>query len=884
MVTKVREEDFQQELTSLAETLTSEQVDALETEGWAMAQDTARRALRTSERAELLRVDSEARDGPRLSDKASRQIVTAQTVVDAWRDALAKVKATRARTAGGWRANIASRTKHTSERLLSSEPFDEHQVLAVLMPRERRLQRIVHEVFVFTAEQSRLQQVYEDSLKYHTLTEPDYLSRSSPAEVQRDLHDHQHQLTLRKAVLAMTEAQAALNDAKAARLASTWHDGLLVDDSELQTQKAAAAAEEACVTAYQAVDRLEAMAADEMANVRHSSGGAHAAWILATNQRLWRRAKVAREQQLSELRTWTKGAYGKVKRALRAENQALSWLSNSSNVTMGNISYITTSAEQMVAAMRAQAVALQPILEVLTNRSVAGRKMARGFNKAVGLTAPTDKSQLVVPQDPNPHEQLGEHELSELEKAQRFVAQAERDQQTALAALTIARKADEHGGRLVMQMKNTQLKKVQEVLRYNPTARQIVTNYTRDRAAKLRAEVQHEQQLPEVQHEQQLPAATRLASPAQALEWSATAVTGQNDNDNDNDTSQPEVTSQLVSSTKAEAEHVSTVKPSLELAHVLAPSSSELPSEVEAKQVATTKPKDEAAPPKKSEDQAALKTRQDQAAPEKTETAPVRDTNTELRVKETVPAAQAAPGTPDAEVTGKQSAETIATTVAERDAAAVAAKAKAEAETAEAAAMAAAEAEADAARAAEAAAKAAEKAKADAIAADAAEEAAKAEKAAAKAKAEADAIEAETKARAEEEETDEVAAKATAKATAASDAADGIKTNEQANASQANASVSPLPSPVPSTNMPGELVPDADSRISPSSESPWSSRHTAILLISITLSLFAGYFLAWLYRWLSEGKKTRGMGEGALHSPGSAHAAEPNVKANQPSV
>ena len=71
-------------------------------------------------------------------------------MVDAWRDALLKVKAVRARTGGGWRAEVAGRTRQTSARLLESQPLDEAALRASLSPREQRLQRIVHEVAVLT--------------------------------------------------------------------------------------------------------------------------------------------------------------------------------------------------------------------------------------------------------------------------------------------------------------------------------------------------------------------------------------------------------------------------------------------------------------------------------------------------------------------------------------------------------------------------------------------------------------------------------------------------------------------------------------------------------------------------------------------------------------
>ena len=67
-----------------------------------------------------------------------------------------------------------------------------------------------------------------------------------------------------------------------------------------------------------------------------------------------------------------------------------------------------------------------------------------------------------------------------------------------------------------------------------------------------------------------------------------------------------------------------------------------------------------------------------------------------------------------------------------------------------------------------------------------------------------------------------------------------------------------------------ELQPDA----TPAPEAEWSGRHTAILLIAITLSLFAGYALAFLYRRLAEGKKARMMDEAPASPPGGAPRAE----------
>ena len=136
-------------------------------------------------------------------------------------------------------------------------------------------------------------------------------------------------------------------------------------------------------------------------------------------------------------------------------------------------------------------------------------------------------------------------------------------------------------------------------------------------------------------------------------------------------------------------------------------------------------------------------------------------------------------------------------------------------------------------------------AKANAFAADedakakvAAEEAANAEKAAAAAKAEAEAIKAEA-----------VKAEASNPANAPQNTSDVAPGNDAAST---------------------ELQPDA----TPAPEAEWSGRHTAILLIAITLSLFAGYALAFLYRRLAEGKKARMMDEAPASPPGGAPRAE----------
>merc|ERR1719311_1129990 len=103
----------------------------------------------------------------------------------------------------------------------------------------------------------------------------------------------------------------------------------------------------------------------------------------------------------------------------------------------------------MAASMSAQAAALKPILEVLGNHSASRKaqldpRLSSPSARALGLAAAR-----AAGGPANARERLGAREASELEKAKRLVGQAERDQQTALAALTLARKADEHGERLV---------------------------------------------------------------------------------------------------------------------------------------------------------------------------------------------------------------------------------------------------------------------------------------------------------------------------------------------------------------------------------------------------------------------------------------------------
>ena len=157
---------------------------------------------------------------------------------------------------------------------------------------------------------------------------------------------------------------------------------------------------------------------------------------------------------------------------------------------------------------------------------------------------------------------------------------------------------------------------------------------------------------------------------------------------------------------------------------------------------------------------------------------------------------------------------------------------------------------AEATRAAEAASKAAEVAKANAFAADedakakvAAEEAANAEKAAAAAKAEAEAIKAEA-----------VKAEASNFANTPQNASDVAPGAESAST---------------------ELQPDT----TPTPDPPWSGRHTAILLIAITLSLFIGYALAYIYRRLADGKKARMMDEARMDDEAARPPSSPRMEA-----
>ena len=827
--------------------------------------------------------------------------------MDAWRDALLKVKAARARTGGGWRADVAGRTRQTSARLLESAPLDEASLdHGGLSPREQRLQRIVHEVGVFTVEQGRLQGAYDDSLKYRPPEDADYLgapAAGSAAEVEARLKDHTQQMTMRKAVLAMAEAQATLNDAKATRLASAWHGGggVRAASPESLVQRAAAAAEEACFTAYQAVDDLEAVASDAHAWA-HSADGAHAAWSHSRQQLVRRRARAARESQLAELRSWTKDAYGKVKHALRAEHQALSWLSeaatggNSSGGGGGgggggsgaggllsgghNLSYITASAAQMAASMSAQAAALKPILEVLGNRSASraaqlDAKLSTPSTKALGLESAAAGEES---SGTNGRERLGAHEVSELEKAQRLVGQAERDQQAALAALTLARKAEEHGSRLVAsQGRSSQLTEVQQVLRNHPEARRVVANYTRERnvqrmATELVAAAEGADDDDPPQPCTDMPCKAKAAAKAAAAKKAKAA-------DDDDDPPTPCTDTNVGNCAKRGADDAEEEEPEepeeegedaeadeAEAAAFGEEEGDDDPTPCTDWGVPPCKegevPKGQAAPEEEEEDadeedgvsdgagwkRSAMRFAGKNSSSQQADAdeAPVAGAwhgmglrngsssgssgSTGLRRRETAPA----PGQP----------EEVASSISRvEDAADVAVKAKEEAEVAGAAAKDAADAEAEATRAAEAASKAAEVAKANAFAADedakakvAAEEAANAEKAAAAAKAEAEAIKAE-------------AVKAEASVFAGAPPAG-------ANASDVGGGAVVPGADAAST----ELQPDATPPLDPT----WSGRHTAILLIAITLSLFLGYALAYIYRRLSDGKKARLMDEARM--------------------
>ena len=114
----------------------------------------------------------------------------------------------------------------------------------------------------------------------------------------------------------------------------------------------------------------------------------------------------------------------------------------------------------MAASMSAQAAALKPILAVLGNHSASreaqldprlsspsaralGLAAARAAGEPAGEIAGEIAGEEAADEAAGPanaRERLGAREASELQKAQRLVGQAERDQQTALAALTLARK------------------------------------------------------------------------------------------------------------------------------------------------------------------------------------------------------------------------------------------------------------------------------------------------------------------------------------------------------------------------------------------------------------------------------------------------------------
>ena len=59
------------------------------------------------------------------------------------------------------------------------------------------------QVGVFTVEQGRLQEEYNESLKYRPPEDAEYLSRQPAVEVEARLKDHQQQMLMRKVVLAM---------------------------------------------------------------------------------------------------------------------------------------------------------------------------------------------------------------------------------------------------------------------------------------------------------------------------------------------------------------------------------------------------------------------------------------------------------------------------------------------------------------------------------------------------------------------------------------------------------------------------------------------------------------------------------------------------------
>ena len=539
----------------------------------------------------------------------------------------------------------------------------------------------------------------------------------------------------------------------------------------------------------------------------------------------------------------------------------------------------------MAASMSAQAAALKPILEVLGNRSASRKaqldakldaKLNTPSTRALGLEAVAVDGE--AGGAANARERLGAREVSELEKAQRLVGQAERDQQTALAALTLARKADEHGSRLVAsEGRSSQLKEVQEVLRDHPNARRVAANYTRDRAARMRTELAAADAQDDGEPGQpctDMPCKeTKAAAKAEADdddpptpctdtnvgncaegadadaaeeeedeegEEAGAALIGAEGDDDDptpcTDWGVPPCKAGEVPKGQAESadadedEEEGDVSDGAEWKRSRGASFAGKNSSGASQQKPVQKPDADA----------------DAAEDESAAPAPAGavhgvgsrngSSSTGLRKRETAPAGQP---------------EEVASSISRvEDAADVAVKAKEEAEVAGAAAKDAAEAEAEATRAAEAASKAAEVAKANAFAADedakakvAAEEAANAEKAAAAAKAEAEAIKAEA-----------VKAEASNFANTPQNASDVAPGAESAST---------------------ELQPDT----TPTPDPPWSGRHTAILLIAITLSLFIGYALAYIYRRLADGKKARMMDEARMDDEAARPPSSPRMEA-----
>jgi len=137
--------------------------------------------------------------------------------------------------------------------------------------------------------------------------------------------------------------------------------------------------------------------------------------------------------ELEQMRTWEATARESVGKSIMSERQALDQLSRNANSMTG-----VASMEGLSLALDTQQASLQELQELLDVESVRRKR-----TRLIARSGNTSDESAVALAD------MQETELAALQEAQLLVVQAERDQQTAMSALTAARDAQQHRDRML---------------------------------------------------------------------------------------------------------------------------------------------------------------------------------------------------------------------------------------------------------------------------------------------------------------------------------------------------------------------------------------------------------------------------------------------------